>query len=279
MSQNGYNSTINTNTNITNGRAFSGSSNGFIQTIINLSTFENRSVKFRFRFVTDNTVSGTGWYIDDILINTSPAAYNLVQLLDNTGVLKSISDTVTSITTQVLSLAWGSFSAGKSGKTALLKWSTLQEVNTAQFTIERSKDGIHFYPIGTLKASGNTTGVTFYNTSDGAPLAGINYYRISQTDRDGKILYSEVRSVIFDFAPATVIISPNPAKDHLNISVAGNKQILHVSLLNSVGQTISTMIMKDEYNSLSIHAIPSGVYYLTISGGNISTVKKVVIEK
>ena len=66
MSQNGYNSTINTNSNLTNKRAFSGSSNGFIQTIINLSSFENRSVKFRFRFVSDNTISATGWYIDDI---------------------------------------------------------------------------------------------------------------------------------------------------------------------------------------------------------------------
>jgi hypothetical protein len=279
MSQNGYNSTINTNTNITNRRAFSGSSNGFIQTIINLSSFENRSVKFRFRFVTDNTKSGTGWYIDDILINTSPAAYNLGQLMDNSGVLQSISDTVTSITTQVLSLAWGSFSAEKIGKTALLKWSTLQEVNANQFIIERSKDGIYFYPIGTLKASGNTSGVTFYNTSDGAPLSGNDYYRISEVDRDGKTLYSEVKMVSFDFAPATVIISPNPAKDHINISVAGNKQTLHVYLLNSVGQIISTVIMKDEYNSIPIHAIPPGVYYLKISGGDLSTVKKVVIEK
>lgn len=279
MSQNGYNSTINTNSSLTNKRAFSGSSNGFIQTIINLSSFENRSVKFRFRFVSDNTISATGWYIDDILINTSPAVYNLGQLMDNSGVLKSISDTVTSITTQVLSLAWGGFTAEKSGRTALLKWSTLQEVNTDKFIIERSKDGIHFYPIGTLKASGNTSGITFYNTNDGAPLAGINYYRISQTDRDGKILYSEVRSVSFDFAPATIIISPNPAKDHINISVSGNKQTLHVSLLNSVGQIISSVIMKDEYNSIPIHAIPFGVYYLKISGGDISTVKKIVIEK
>ena len=71
-------------------------------------------------------------------------------------------------------------------------------------------------------------GVTFYNISDGAPLSGNDYYRISEIDRDGKILYSEVKMVSFDFAPATVIISPNPAKDHLNISIAGNKQTLHL---------------------------------------------------
>jgi hypothetical protein len=279
MSQNGYNSTINTNSNLTDKRAFSGSSNGFIQTIVNLSSFEGRSVKFRFRFVTDDTKSGTGWYIDDISIDETPAVYNLGELMDNSNVLKSISDTVTSITSQVLALAWGSFSAEKIGNAALLKWSTLQEINTARFVIERSKDGIHFNQIGQLTASGNTSGVTFYNLSDVAPLSGNDYYRISEIDRDGKILYSEVKMVSFDFAPATVIISPNPAKDHLNISVAGNKEALHLALVNSVGQVVSTTIMKDEYNSIPVHAIPSGVYYLKITGGNISTVRKVVIEK
>jgi hypothetical protein len=37
--------------------------------------------------------------------------------------------------------------------------------------------------------------------------------------------------------------------------------------------------MTNEFNSIPIHAIPSGVYYLKITGGNISTVRKVLIEK
>jgi hypothetical protein len=279
MSQNGYNSTINTNTNLTNKRAFSGSSNGFIQTIINLSSFEGRTVKFRFRFVTDDTKSGTGWYIDDISVDQTPAVYNVGQLLDNSGVLKSISDTVTTITTQVLPLSWGSFTAQKSGNRAVLKWSTLQELNTVTFIIERSSDGIHFKQIGSLNASGNTTGVTFYNSSDGAPVSGSDYYRIREIGRDGKMVYSEVKMLSFDFVPSTIIISPNPARDHLNISVAGNKETLHLTLLNSVGQIVATAIMKDEYNSIPVHAIPFGVYYLKISGGDILTVQKVILEK
>ena len=279
ISLDGYNSTINTNSNLTNKRAFSGSSNGFIKTIINLSSFEGRSVKFRFRFVSDDTKSGSGWNIDDISIDATAAVYNLGQLIDNNKVLKSISDTVTSITTQVLPLAWGSFNAEKIGNTAVLKWSTLQEFNTAKFYIERSRDGIHFSKIGSLNASGNTPGVTFYNSFDGAPLTGNNYYRIAEADRDGKIVYSEVKTVSFDFAPSTVIISPNPAKDNLSITVAGNRQTLHLVLLNTVGQIVSTETMNGEYNSIPVNAIPSGVYYLKISGGDLSVVEKVVIEK
>lgn len=279
MSQNGYNSTINSNSNLTNKRAFSGSSNGFIKTIVNLSSFEGKSVKFRFRFVSDDTKSGTGWFVDDISVDETPAAYNLAQLLDNSNVLQSISDTVTSITTEVLPLAWGSFTAEKSGNSALLKWSTLQEINTANFIIERSSDGVHFNQIGTMDAAGNTSGITFYHLSDGAPLEGNDFYRISEVNKDGKVLYSEVKMLSFDLPASTIIVSPNPAKDHLNISVAGNQQTLHLSLVNSMGQVVSNSIMTNEYNSLPVHEIPSGVYYLKITGGNISTVRKVLIEK
>ncbi|MFS8083318.1 MAG: M36 family metallopeptidase, partial [Ginsengibacter sp.] len=43
MRQNGYNATMNSNTNITNKRAFSGSNGGFMQTVINLSAFEGKN--------------------------------------------------------------------------------------------------------------------------------------------------------------------------------------------------------------------------------------------
>lgn len=36
---------------------------------------------------------------------------------------------------------------------------------------------------------------------------------------------------------------------------------------------------KDEYNSLSTHAIQPGVYYFKIIGGNIQSIQKVVNEK
>ena len=47
-------------------QAWSGDSGAFIQTSVNLADFAGRSVTFRFRFASDNSVGDTGWFIDDI---------------------------------------------------------------------------------------------------------------------------------------------------------------------------------------------------------------------
>ncbi|MBP7642417.1 MAG: M36 family metallopeptidase [Saprospiraceae bacterium] len=49
-------------------RGFSGNSNGYIDTYIDLANYKNLDVKFKFRFATDTavTVQGGGWWIDDI---------------------------------------------------------------------------------------------------------------------------------------------------------------------------------------------------------------------
>ncbi len=70
MIQNGYNLTLEVNpaSPITGRPAFSGSSQGFIQTIIDLSDFAEQDVMIRFRFGCDGFVGGEGWYIDNILL-------------------------------------------------------------------------------------------------------------------------------------------------------------------------------------------------------------------
>ena len=62
---NGYNSTIN------NSRpAFSGDSNGFITSEVDLSPYVNQSILIRFRMSCDAFVDGEGWWIDDIMVDS-----------------------------------------------------------------------------------------------------------------------------------------------------------------------------------------------------------------
>ncbi|MEO7314178.1 MAG: M36 family metallopeptidase, partial [Ginsengibacter sp.] len=104
MIQNGYNSIILAATSLDNKGAFTGRSNGFIETKINLSSFDGKSVKFRFRFVADNSIASNGWYVDDILITKAAAVYNIASLYDDTELLQNLSDTVTAITADILPL-------------------------------------------------------------------------------------------------------------------------------------------------------------------------------
>ncbi len=94
----GYNGTLGTSTNPLSGKsAFNGNSGGFVKTTINLSAYANQSVKFRFRFGSDASVAGTGWYIDDIQLKSTPLV-NIKGILFNASNAKiATADTVTII--------------------------------------------------------------------------------------------------------------------------------------------------------------------------------------
>jgi hypothetical protein len=66
--QNGYNAVISSDfgNNIGGRPAFSGSSGGFVETVIPLSHYAGQTVGIRFRQADDSSVAASGWWIDDI---------------------------------------------------------------------------------------------------------------------------------------------------------------------------------------------------------------------
>ncbi len=64
MTQNGYNGVVDNST-----PAFSGNSGGFIETIVDLSSYAGQNILIRFWMHCDVTIGGNGWYIDDVTIN------------------------------------------------------------------------------------------------------------------------------------------------------------------------------------------------------------------
>jgi hypothetical protein len=96
FTQNGYQATFAGNTShaLAGNMAFTGSSDaqftasGFIQSIVNLSSFEGETVFLRFRFATDTNTAGggiNGWYIDDIEINQIPSITLLANVQSSSG--------------------------------------------------------------------------------------------------------------------------------------------------------------------------------------------------
>lgn len=69
MTRNGYTDFVPAANNLLiNGFAFGGSSNGWIETVADLSLFANQSVQLRFRLSSDVATGGQGWWIDDVII-------------------------------------------------------------------------------------------------------------------------------------------------------------------------------------------------------------------
>ncbi|MBJ7427639.1 MAG: SBBP repeat-containing protein [Bacteroidia bacterium] len=91
-----------------------------------------------------------------------------------------------------------SFNATLANEKVNCTWETASEINNDYFTIERSKDGNGFESLGNVKGQGNSNSNTRYSYIDNNPFSGISYYRLKQTDFDGKYTYSDIKKVGLD---------------------------------------------------------------------------------
>jgi len=185
----------------------------------------------------------------------------------NIGTLTVSGNTVTVTRTGTLPLTWGSFNVRAAGSQAVLNWTTLQESNTDAFIIERSSDGISFSPIGTVKASGNTSKTSAYTFTDASPsLQGYNYYRLQQTDLDGKKSYSQINVIGFGSKSAVYVqTSPNPVRDLLNITVQADNIMIGVTDMN--GRTVKQLRLNRGFHQTPTNDLAPGVYQLTFYQG------------
>jgi hypothetical protein len=110
-----------------------------------------------------------------------------------------------------------------------INWETMSEINNDYFTIEKSKDGIHFEELTKIPGKGNTTTSNQYYTTDYNPFYGISYYRLKQTDYDGKYSYSSIESVyVKSIMLDETVIYPNPVTDnsvHIKYIANENTQV------------------------------------------------------
>ncbi len=99
MTENGYNGTLGAGVgnNLANRAAFTGNSNGFIQTKINLQPYANQNAMFRFRCGSDDNTAAVGWYVDDILLRSQAVVNIRSSLFNGSNVRVHTSDTFTII--------------------------------------------------------------------------------------------------------------------------------------------------------------------------------------
>lgn len=88
-----------------------------------------------------------------------------------------------------------SFTGKKSGTNNELKWTTASEQNNDFFTIEKTFDGIDFETVGLENGAGNSNEYLNYSLTDYNARKAVNYYRLKQTDFDGKYDFSEIISI------------------------------------------------------------------------------------
>src|SRR5690606_10885203 len=118
-----------------------------------------------------------------------------------------------------------------------LKWVTASEENNDYFTLERSADGVAFTAFEEVDGAGNSTAILRYESVDKSYLPGHTYYRLKQTDFDGKFSYSDIIRVETGPVAREFRIYPNPASTVVNITKTDEDEFT-IRLVNQQGVEI-----------------------------------------
>jgi len=171
----------------------------------------------------------------------------------------------------VLPLHLLSFNAYKTAGAVTLQWKTDNEINTDNFEIEYSANGISFEKIATVKAKNNA--FNEYTASDNRLLTADKlYYRLKMLDKDGRYVYSPIAMINNRNNDDIVRVYPNPADGHFTVSsAAGLKEI---SLTDLSGKWVWGKQTAMERSYLATVDIPAGVYIL-----KIITIKSITYQK
>ena len=287
MTQNGYNSSIDPGTLkagypgtanvLANRNAFTGSSGGqFIQTSISLSSWAGKTALIRFRFATDNTTGGDGWYIDDILLTNGTGTTSLSRSFSGTTLLSS-SILSTPLGVAPLPVNFLGFEAKKLNGSSQLHWTVNGEIDAAKYVIERSTDGASYTAIGEVPASNAGD----YSFTDAQPVDGRDYYRIREQDFDGKPTLSAVKLLQFNSKSFVARLSPVPTYTHsvqLEIDADNNKPVT-ATLLSMTGQTLKVFVVRPGMNQLDLDNFSKGMYFLRIqTDTDDAQIKKLIIQ-
>ncbi len=173
-----------------------------------------------------------------------------------------------------------SFAGSLKGKNVLLEWVTSAEINSKEFQLERSTDGVNYRKIATIAAAGNSSSTRNYNYLD-IEATEINYYRLKCVDIDGYTKFSDVVIVKNPGILQDVFAVTNPFSNYIGVRFAKMpKGEVTLRLLDMSGKLI---LSTKQYNPLSsvlrienTAALSKGIYIVQAeNAGKLYSIKLV----
>lgn len=163
-----------------------------------------------------------------------------------------------------------------------LMWTTTTELNNSFFTVEKSKDGIHFEAIQNIPTKapgGNSQSGLQYATLDINPYTGSNYYRLKQTDINGKYSYSKIIVVSFYSAQQDTVY-PNPTTG--TVYIKGLKTpTTYITWYDTGGRVVTSGMYPVQNGMAKINSnLANGIYILKYTSGNgLWQTQRIIIRK
>ncbi len=164
-----------------------------------------------------------------------------------------------------------------------LTWATASETTNDFFTIEKSRDGKNFTEVTRLKGAGNSANLLTYAATDANPYVGLSYYRLKQTDLDGKFVYFPIKAVNSDKQAVAASLFPNPVSlnGQLQLGLGGQDGDVSVTVYDHIGrQCFQTKYASGVVPDIAVSNFTrsSGLYIVQISQGNTVTRQRIVVR-
>ena len=161
------------------------------------------------------------------------------------------------------------FSVTQKASVNLVKWTTELESNIEYFEVERSENGINFYPINRQDAR-NIAGASHYSYNDGNFAAGYNYYRLKMVEHGSIIRYSVVVRTLTEDENLKLKIVPNPVVGNFSVMYKSSQDdMVTIQIRDIAGRLLHTLkeSVSRGQNVIYLQNLPnwpSGVYFLSI---------------
>ena len=173
-----------------------------------------------------------------------------------------------------------SFTAEHDKGVVNVEWKTASEENNEFFTIERTNDGVNYQPIATIPGAGTTLKQSSYSYEDSNPPSGKIYYRLSQTDYDGKSeTFQHVVVDITSSNESSFQIFPNPLKGSLLNIIISNAEEGSIEVINMKGDKIIAREVGDQELNFQLNLgdnLQPGFYYVNYKSASGVKVAKLV---
>jgi hypothetical protein len=155
----------------------------------------------------------------------------------------------------------------------IINWQTSQEINSRSFTLQKAYTPPFFSNVTTLPAAGNSSTIQNYTYTDNSIEYRTTYYRLLQTDKDGKSSYSKTVSVTptaKSFAISNLY--PSPAQSTITIEYNSPAQAATaLTVTDMLGKQVqkSTWPSVKGFNKkqLNVAALPKGKYIVVLNNG------------
>ena len=166
-----------------------------------------------------------------------------------------------------LPVSFTDISATKNSLGVSVNWSVANQLNIANYAIERSTDGSTFADIANEKATAKTA----YSLEDEAipTTANTLYYRIKSIGYDGSYKYSNTVKLLLSNRNTQLSIFPNPVQNMINVTLGyATNGAYTVRILTVAGkEVISSGSLISNNNKIFLNAsnLSAGVYMLELT--------------